>query len=675
MHLGGAEARPSGALDREPRAESFMADNQARDHITHAELALDARGSFPCAACADHRGNLGAYVSTFGAERSRARSIPALLAGVLPHARDLRGGDRRLHQHDADRCLSRRRAARSLLRAGTAWPTAPPPALGLDRAEIRRRNLIPPAAMPYKTPIGPTYDCGDFPKIFARVLGRSDYAGFAKRRAEAARKRGKLRGIGMACYVESSGVAPSRFAGMLGARVGFYESASIRIGAGRRGARRARHPQSRPGPCHHLRADHCVAARRAGRKRSRSSRATPAKCRRAPAPSARARSRSAARRSTAPPTRSSPRAKLIAAHLLEAAPGDIDFADGMFTVAGTDRQHRFRGRRAGRLRRPQPPARNIEPGLQDTAVYDPPNFAFSNGAHVCEIEIDPDTGRIELDRLLGGRRHRHRHQSDDRRRADPRRHRARDRSGDAGALSPMTTAASSCRGSFMDYAIARADDLPVVRYGVRRKPALHAQSARRQGLRRGRIDRLARRAGGRGARCARPSRRHRSRNAADARAGVAGDQRARREQAAPPWSSPTAPSYSKLLRFGALAIVGAKPSRAHERGRQQMPDRRSFQPPQVPDHIRRRARDRRQRRAGGASRHPRAGCRREARRAASGERRAVLFRASRAGSAPRSRSTRSMPPAASRRSMAPRSSRCSATRSRRPRAAPPRSRR
>ena len=101
--------------------------------------------------------------------------------------------------------------------------------LGLDRAEIRRRNFIPPAAMPYKTPIGPTYDCGDFPKIFARVLDVSDYAGFARRRAEAARS-GKLRGIGMACYVESSGVAPSRFAGMLGARIGFYEAASIRIG-------------------------------------------------------------------------------------------------------------------------------------------------------------------------------------------------------------------------------------------------------------------------------------------------------------------------------------------------------------------------------------------------------------------------------------------------------------
>src|SRR5262249_1046736 len=100
--------------------------------------------------------------------------------------------------------------------------------LGLDRAEIRRRNLVPASAMPYKTPIGPTYDSGNFPKLFAPALALGDYAGFEARPA-AARKRGRLRGFGMACYVESSGVAPTRFAGALGARAGFYESASVRV--------------------------------------------------------------------------------------------------------------------------------------------------------------------------------------------------------------------------------------------------------------------------------------------------------------------------------------------------------------------------------------------------------------------------------------------------------------
>src|SRR5262249_43170608 len=100
--------------------------------------------------------------------------------------------------------------------------------LGLDRAEIRRRNLIPASAMPYKTPIGPTYDSGDFLRVLARVLELSDYENFAARR-HAAERAGLLRGIGIACYVESSGVAPSRFAGALGARVGLFESAAIRV--------------------------------------------------------------------------------------------------------------------------------------------------------------------------------------------------------------------------------------------------------------------------------------------------------------------------------------------------------------------------------------------------------------------------------------------------------------
>src|SRR5262249_37658524 len=124
-----------------------------------------------------------------------------------------------------DRRLSRRRQARGLLRVG-----APGRPRGAE-ARPRSRGDPPaqsPSAMPYKTPIGPTYDCGDFPKIFARTLALADYDGFDKRRTQAAR-RGLLRGIGMACYVESSGVAPSRFAGALGARVGFFEAASIRV--------------------------------------------------------------------------------------------------------------------------------------------------------------------------------------------------------------------------------------------------------------------------------------------------------------------------------------------------------------------------------------------------------------------------------------------------------------
>ncbi|MET0922107.1 MAG: xanthine dehydrogenase family protein molybdopterin-binding subunit, partial [Xanthobacteraceae bacterium] len=208
------------------RAESFQADNQARDHVTHAELALDAEGHF-LALHVQTFAALGAYLSTFGANIPSAIYTALFAGGYRTPAIfvEVTGVFTNTTQTDAYRGAGRPEACYVLERLADRAAAK----LGLDRAEIRRRNFIPPAAMPYKTPIGPTYDCGDFPKIFARVLELSDYAGFAKRRAEAAR-RGKLRGIGMACYVESSGVAPSRFAGMLGARVGFYEAASIRIG-------------------------------------------------------------------------------------------------------------------------------------------------------------------------------------------------------------------------------------------------------------------------------------------------------------------------------------------------------------------------------------------------------------------------------------------------------------
>ena len=266
--------------------------------------------------------------------------------------------------------------------------------LGLDRAEIRRRNLIPPSAMPYKTPIGPTYDCGDFPKIFARTLALADYDGFAARRAEAAR-RGRLRGIGMACYVESSGVAPSRFAGVLGARVGFYEAASIRVepdGAVQAALGTHNHGQghattfaqilsSRLGvPVEKIAIVEGDTDRRAARHRHL--RLALDRHRRFSARS-RGRQDRAQGQADRGPSAGSVRRRCRFRRRL---------------VCG--RRHRparrFHGGRAGRLYRPQLPARDVEPGLQDTAVYDPPNFAFSNGAHVCELEIDPDTGMVEL---------------------------------------------------------------------------------------------------------------------------------------------------------------------------------------------------------------------------------------------------------------------------------------
>ena len=266
--------------------------------------------------------------------------------------------------------------------------------LGLDRADIRRRNLIPPSAMPYKTPIGPTYDCGDFPKIFARTLALADYAGFDMRRKESAR-RSRLRGIGMACYVESSGVAPSRFAGALGSRVGFYEAASIRFEPD--GAVRAMLGTHNHGQGHATTFAQILSSRFGlpVEKIEVVEGDTDA----VPHGTGTFGSRSIAVGGCALDRAADKivaKGKLIAAHLLEAAAGDVDFSDGWFVIAGTDRRVSFAAVAQAAYVPHSFPLVTVEPGLQETAVYDPPSFAFSNGAHVCEIEIDPETGRIEI---------------------------------------------------------------------------------------------------------------------------------------------------------------------------------------------------------------------------------------------------------------------------------------
>ncbi len=198
------------------RTESFLSDTQGRDHRTHAELALDGEGRF-LGLRVETLANLGAYVSTFGAAIPSA-IYTSLLAGVyrtLAIYAEVTGVFTNTLPTDAYRGAGRPEACYVLERLADRAARE----LGLDRAEIRRRNLIPPEAMPYATPVGPTYDCGDFPKLLARALELAGYDAFEARRAESA-TRGRLRGIGLACYVESSGVAPSRLAGALGVSQG-----------------------------------------------------------------------------------------------------------------------------------------------------------------------------------------------------------------------------------------------------------------------------------------------------------------------------------------------------------------------------------------------------------------------------------------------------------------------
>ena len=374
------------------RSESFISDNQGRDHLTHAELALDRDGRF-LALRVETLANLGAYVSTFGAAIPSA-IYSALLAGVyqtpaifvqvtgvftntLP-TDAYRGAGRPEACYVLER-LADRAAAELCDRSRRDPPAQSHPRLGhalqdADRADLRLRR---------------------FSQSLRARAGHGRLSRASRKRRTHAARAGRLRGIGMACYVESSGVAPSRFAGMLGARTGFFEAASIRVqpdggiqallGTHNHGQGHAttlaqilRTRLGVPlGKIEIVEGDTDLVPYGTGTFGSRSI-----------AVGGSALDRAAGKIIA--------KGKLIAAHLLEASAGDVDFADGVFSIAGTDRSLTF-AEVAHAANVPHNfPLETLEPGLQETAVYDPPAFAFSNGAHVCEIEIDPETGATRL---------------------------------------------------------------------------------------------------------------------------------------------------------------------------------------------------------------------------------------------------------------------------------------
>jgi carbon-monoxide dehydrogenase large subunit len=372
------------------RAESFVADNQARDHFTHADLALDGDGRFLGLRVATIA-NLGAHVSTFGAAIPSA-IYSALLAGPYRTPAifvECTGVFTNTLPTDAYRGAGRPEACYVLERLADRAACE----LSLDRAEIRLRNLIPAAAMPYKTPIGPTYDSGDFPRVLARALEIADYRGFAARRRAAA--PGRLRGIGMACYVESSGVAPSRFAGALGARAGFFESALIRVRPD--GGVQAMLGTHSHGQGHETTFAQIIASR-LGVPLAKID-IVEGDTDQVPFGTGTFGSRSMAVGGSAldrAAMKIIAKGRAIAAHLLEAAVVDVGFAEGWFTVAGTDRRIDFATvARAAHVPHDYP-LETIEPGLEESAFYDPPNFAFSNGAHVAEVEVDCATGIVRV---------------------------------------------------------------------------------------------------------------------------------------------------------------------------------------------------------------------------------------------------------------------------------------
>lgn len=374
------------------RSEAFMSDTQARDHLTTATLGIDDEGRF-VGLRVKTLANVGAYISTFGA------SIPgaiysALLAGVYKtpavHV-EVTTVLTNTVPTDAYRGAGRPEACYVLERLADEAARK----LGLDRAEIRRRNLIPVDAMPYTTPIGPTYDSGDFPNIMEKLLAAADWDGFAARRAES-EARGKLRGIGLAMYVETSGVAPSKLAGMLGARIGFFESAEIRIDAG--GGVRLLAGTHNHGQGHDTTYAQIIATK-LGLPFDKVT-VIEGDTEAVPMGTGTFGSRSIAVGGSAISVAADKiveKGRMLAAHLLEAAEEDVSFADGVYAIDGTDRQITI-GEIANAANLGHVMPDGMEPGLNESAFYDPSNFAYSNGGHVVEIEIDRDTGEIDFQR-------------------------------------------------------------------------------------------------------------------------------------------------------------------------------------------------------------------------------------------------------------------------------------
>jgi carbon-monoxide dehydrogenase large subunit len=370
------------------RNESFLSDTQGRDHVTRATLGIDGDGHF-LGLQVSTRVDLGAYVSSFGA------AIPgpiysALLAGLYRTPAvfvEVNGVFTNSVPTDAYRGAGRPEACYVLERLADKAARE----LGIDRAEIRRRNLIPKSAMPYKTPLGPTYDCGDFPGIFEKALALADYRGFPERKAGSK----KMRGIGIAGYIESSGVAPSRMAGSMGARVGFYEVAQVRV-----------NPDASVtaflGTHNHGQGHETTFAQVISQQLGvpfEKIRIVEGDTAAIPAGTGTFGSRSMAVGGSAlhvAGRKIIEKGKKIAAHLLEAADADIEFAAGEFRVAGTDRKVTFAQVAHAAYVPHNYPLDRLEPGLDETAFYDPPNFAFSNGVHVCELEVDPDTCAVQI---------------------------------------------------------------------------------------------------------------------------------------------------------------------------------------------------------------------------------------------------------------------------------------
>ena len=420
------------------RSESFLTDCQGRDSFWTVELALNTRGRF-LGLRVNCTGNMGAYMTAVA-----HFCVTLHISGCLPTVYDIP------HAQVNTRCVFTNTLPTAPYR-GAGRPEASylierlidaaADQLGIDPAELRRRNLIKPEKIPYTTAFGNTYDSGDFPAVFERALQRADYAGFAARK-KAAKKAGKLRGLGIGCYLEIAGAFPEE-----PARIAFPGGGevTVSIGAGASGQG-------------HRTVFAKVAARRLGVAPEQVTVTAGDSARDVPGFGAVA-SRSAmyvGNAVAAAAAAALEKGKRVAAMLLQAGEGEVEFHDGKFNVKNRDVTLFEVAERAAELARQGV----IAESLDSTVKVKLPS-SFPNGCHVAEVEIDADTGALDVvsyvavgdcgnvldDVIVEGQVH------------------GGVAQGLGQALTENTVYDASGQlvsGSFMDYALPRADTVPAM---------------------------------------------------------------------------------------------------------------------------------------------------------------------------------------------------------------------
>ncbi len=375
------------------RSESFLTDAHGRDHVTKVELAMDANGVFT-ALRVKTIANMGAYLSTFAscvptilyatllAGQYRTPAIYAEVKAVFTNTAPVdayRGAGRPEATYVVERIVEQ--AARDMK---------------MDPAAIRRLNFI--TEFPYATPVGLTYDIGDFAAHLDKAQQMADVAGYPARKA-ASEAMGKKRGLGYSCYIEACGLAPSNIAGALGARAGLFEAGEVRV-----------HPTGTvtvfTGSHSHGQGHETTFAQVVAAKLGipiENVEIVHGDTGRVPFGMGTYGSRSLSVGGTAivkAVDKIIAKGKKIAAHLLEAADTDIEFANGEFTVAGTDRKVPFGSVSLTAYVPHNYPLETLEPGLNENAFYDPTNFTYPSGTYICEVEVDPETGKVQVEQFV-----------------------------------------------------------------------------------------------------------------------------------------------------------------------------------------------------------------------------------------------------------------------------------